>query len=542
MQSVKINGKEYLVDDNVTVLEFAKEQGIDIPSLCYHEDATTKNHCGLCVVSINGRIEYSCATFLEDGMDIITDSEELFNTRRDHLKKVINNHLLECDDCVWFQNCKLLNLTKKFNLNLVSKRKEEDQIFQVDSVVFDQTKCIGCGNCIDICPTGFLKLNERDKIELSSETKCINCGQCILHCPVGTIEGVGEFESLEKVFKSKTTVVQFAPAVRTSIGEEFGMDAGSIVTEKLVAALKQVGFDYVFDTAVGADFTTMEESEELIDRLKNKTHLPLFTSCCPAWVELVETNYPQFIPNLCSVKSPHIILGEIIKKCWNKDAFVVSIMPCTAKKSEIKREELKGAVDMVLTTRELARLFKKHKIDLTNIEGKEIDNFLGVPSGAGVIYGSSGGVFESALRTAHFKLTGKELEEMKDFRSISGIKEKEIKIGDAIIRLCVVNGINNAIKVLVDPSKYDAIEVMACPGGCIGGGGQPLPSNKNIIRKRAQGLYSIDKGKDFRQAHNNPIVKEIYGKIKNPKEFFHTTYKKREKDILYKLKNSKETL
>lgn len=540
MKSIKINGKDYCVNSEITVLNFAKEQGIDIPSFCYHRDVKTKNHCGLCTVIINGKIEYACSVYLENGMDIITDSEELFNIRKSNLEKIINSHLLECDDCVWFQNCKLLSLAKKFDLNLVSKRNDQDEIFQVDSIVFDQTKCIGCGNCIDVCPTGFLKLNERGKIKLSEDVDCINCGQCILHCPAGTIEGVGEFESLENILKDKNriTVAQFAPAIRTSIEE------GSIATNKLVAALKEVGFDYVFDTAVGADFTTMEESDELIERLNSKTRLPALTSCCPAWVKFVEENYPQFIPNLCSVKSPQIILGEIVKKCWNKDAFVVSIMPCIAKKSEIKREELKGAVDMVLTTRELLRLFKKQKIDLEKIKGKETDSFLGLASGAGVIYGSSGGVFESALRTAHFKITGREIniEDIKDIRGMDGIKEKEIKVGNHLIRVCVVSGIDNAIKVLENSSRYDAIEVMACPGGCVGGGGQPLPSNKSIIKKRSEGLYSIDNNKDVRGAHNNPIIKEIYSKIKNPKEIFHTTYNKRGKSSIYKLKNSRETI
>lgn len=498
-------------------------------------------------------------------MEIITESAEIFIERNKNLAKILKKHLLECDDCVWFQHCKLLELTKKFGTKPMLEKNENNQVFQVGTMVFDQTKCIGCENCLNVCPTNFLEMNEQNKIECSTDKSkdCISCGQCILHCPVGAIEGVGEFEELEKLFKDdkKITVVQFAPSIRTSIGEEFGMKAGEIVTGQLVSALKQVGFDYVFDTATGADFTTIEESNELIERLSRKERLPAMTSCCPAWVKFLEFNYPEFIPNLCTSRSPQIMLGGIIKNYWSKEAninpkdiFVVSIMPCVAKKYEIKRAELKIdnnlPVDMVLTTRELVRLFKKNKIDLKNIDKKEADDPLGLASGAGVIYGSSGGVFESALRTAYFKMTKENLpkDAIQEIRGFEGIKTKEVKIGDSVIKVCVVSGIKNAKKVLdqlrKNPKLYDAVEVMACPGGCIAGGGQSLPTNKKITKERSRSLYTIDDKKQLKYAHENKAVKKVYDDFfvneKIKKSILHTHFSPKNKSTIINLKNSRE--
>ena len=566
--SIKINSEDFLVDQNKTILDIATENGIEIPTLCFHPDLEIKHHCGMCVVSIKGEenLKHACATVAKDGMEITTESEEIITERKKNLDKILKKHLLECDDCVWFQHCKLLELTKKFGAKPVLEKNENNQIFQVGTMVFDQTKCIGCENCLSVCPTNFLELNEQNKIKCSDDEKkdCISCGQCILHCPVGAIEGVGEFEELEKLFKDdkKITVVQFAPSIRTSIGEEFGMKTGEIATGQLVSALKKIGFNYVFDTATGADFTTMEESGELIERLFKQDKLPAMTSCCPAWVKFLEFNYPEFIPNLCTSRSPQIMLGGIIKNYWSKkinanpkDIFVVSIMPCVAKKYEIKREELKiddnYPVDMVLTTRELVRLLKKNKIDLKNIDKKEADDPLGLASGAGVIYGSSGGVFESALRTAYFKMTKKNLpkDAIQEIRGLEGIKTKEVKIGDKIIKVCVVSGIKNAKKVLEElkenPQLYDAIEVMACPGGCIAGGGQSLPTNKRIARERSKSLYTIDNKKELKCAHENIAVKKVYDEFfvdeKNRKSILHTHFSPKNKSDISKLKNSKET-
>jgi len=369
--SIKINDKTYLTEQGKSILEIASENGIEIPSLCFHPDIETKQHCGMCIIRVNGEKKFkrTCTTTVKDGMEIITESKEIIKERRKNLENILEKHLLECDDCVWFGHCQLLDLINRFGMKPIAKKNKKNQVFQVGKIVFDQTKCIGCGNCLDVCPTNFLNLNEQNKIDYSTDKKidCINCGQCVLHCPVGAIEGVGEFEELEKVFKDKNkiTIVQFAPSIRTSMGK--------ITTNQLVSGLKKIGFDYVFDTALGADFTTMEEADELIERLSKNERLPAMSSCCPAWVKLVEVNYPEFIPNLCTSRSPQIMLGGIIKNYWSvkyninsKDILVVSIMPCIAKKFEIKREELKikgdYPVDMVLTTRELIRLFKKNWI------------------------------------------------------------------------------------------------------------------------------------------------------------------------------------
>jgi len=565
--SIKIDGKELSVEQGKTILEVALENGINIPSLCYHPDVETKNHCEMCLIEIKGEdgLKRACTTQIRQGMKIITESPEIKKSRNKKLDLILKKHLLECDDCVWFQHCQLLELVNKLKGKITNEKPEGTEVFQSGSIVFDQTKCIGCEHCIGVCPTDFLEMNDRGQIVLSEDKAkdCINCGQCIIHCPVGAIEGVGEFEQLEKFFKdkNKVTVVQFAPSLRTSIGEEFGLEYGEIATGQLVAGLKKLGFDYVFDTASGADFTTMEEAEELVGRITKNEKLPAMSSCCPAWVKFIEFYYPEFIENLCTSRSPQTILGGIIKNYWSKenkirrdDIFMVSIMPCVAKKFEIKRKELKidgvYPVDSVLTTRELVRIFKQNKIDLKKIDSIEADDPLGQPSGAGVIYGSSGGVFESALRTAYFKMTGKELPRnaIKEIRGMDGIKRKEVKIGDRVIKVCVVNGIKNARKIMDElksnPKKYDAIEVMACPGGCVGGGGQSMPTNKEVIKRRGESLYVIDEQKEIKSAHQNPAVKKIYAEffsnLKIRKKILHTHFDPRKKTKIEELRNSRE--
>jgi len=567
--SIKFNGKSVSADFGKTILAIALENGIEIPYLCYHPDIKSKQSCQISMVEINGSKNLKSACDLaEDGMEIVTNSEKIREERLKNLNLILKKHQLECSDCVFFRRCKLLELVTKFNAKPAAEQDKFLQVLQSGSVVFDQTKCIGCENCINVCPVNFLSLDKNKRIAPSSDEKknCTNCGQCILHCPVGAIEGAGEFEELTSLFseaKGKVMIAQFAPAVRTSIGEEFDMAPGEIATGKLVAGLKKLGFNYVFDTATGADFTTMEESDELIERLQKKERLPAMSSCCPAWVVFLEFNYPEFILSLCTSRSPQTMLGGITKNYWAKankidpkNIYVVSIMPCVAKKFEIQREELKidglAPVDRVLTTRELARLFKDRSIDLKNIEEKEADDPLGFPSGAGVIYGTSGGVFESAFRTAYFKMTGKELPQdaVKEIRGIEGLKIKEIKVDGISLKVCVANGLQNAKKVLEELKKnskaFDAIEVMACPGGCVGGGGQSLPSNQEIIKKRSQSLYFIDEQKEIKAAHNNPAVKKIYAEFftneEIRKKILHTNFSPRGKTKIKKLNNSKESL
>jgi len=563
-----LDGRSVTAGRGETVLDAAKRIGIAIPTLCNHPDLPASGTCGMCIVSVAGRDGFvrSCASEAEDGMEVVTVSPELVAERKKNLEAILGNHALECDDCVFLQKCHLLELVREYEAKPIGKRKETDRVFRSGTIVFDQTKCIGCGNCTRVCPAGYLSIDHATgKIALSDDpnVECINCGQCITHCPVGAIEGVGEFEELEQVFADgkKTMVVQFAPSIRTSIGEEFGMEPGTVATGQLVAALRKVGFRYVFDTAAGADFTTMEEAAEVVGRIRSGGPLPAMTSCCPSWVKFVEFSYPEFIPNLASSRSPQIMLGGIVKEYWSRregirpeDIEMVSIMPCVSKKAEARREEMKidgrFPVDRVLTTRDLARLFRKNGIDLSKLDPEAADDPFGVPSGAGVIYGSSGGVFESAFRTAHYLMTKEELPEdaMKEVRGLDGRKEKEVTIDGATIRICVVSGLNNARQVLeelkVDPRKYDALEVMTCPGGCIGGGGQPIPTSVEIAKKRSAGLYSIDKAGSIRTAHGNGSVRSVYRGFfvdeAMRKKVLHTGYAKRDKSEITSLTDSRQ--
>lgn len=570
---LKINGKEVLAKKGVTILEAARENGIDIPSLCFHPDLSVKSNCRLCLVEIKGEkgLKTSCSTKIKGGTEIISESPEISRARKINLELIFSQHLEECADCVWLKNCQLLKFARQYKVETkrFADRKSKRPIFQFGPIVFDETKCIDCRNCIEACPVNFLELKGRGadiEVAPSKDPKkeCISCGQCIIHCPVGAIESAGEFESIEEPLrdKNKFTVVQFAPAIRSTIGEEFGMPYGEIITGKLVAGLKKLGFKKVFDTSVGADFTTIEEAKELAGRIATQKNLPAFSSCCPSWVKFLEFYHPELLKNLCTTRSPQVILGGLIKTYWAEkekinpnDIVVVSIMPCVSKKYEIMRSELKingiKPVDTVMTTRELARLFRNHKIDLKNINPKPADPPFDLPSGAGIIYGASGGVFESAFRTAYKDITGKELAdlEIKELRGDKGTKIRELSIDGKKIRSIAVSGLKNAETMLgklkADPKAFDAMEVMACPGGCIGGGGQPLPVDNSIRKKRADTLYGIDASKDLRVAHKNPIVKQVYDEFLNDNalkhSICHTEYSQKARTQIKKLKNSLET-
>jgi NADH-quinone oxidoreductase subunit G/NADP-reducing hydrogenase subunit HndD len=548
--TLKINGKKISADKGLTILEITNKNKIDIPALCYHPDLPVKANCRLCVIEIKGcdGLYTACSTQAQQGMEVKTESPQITRARQINLELIFAQHCEECADCIWNFDCELLRLAKKYSVARCKfpDRKKNYPVYEFGpSIVFDSTKCIDCRNCVDICnkQAEFLDIKQKGhlfQIVTSKKNNCIFCGQCIIHCPVGAFEAVGEFEDISNPLeqKDKIVVFQIAPSIRTSIGEEFDMPHGSVVTEQIAGALKKLGADKVFDVSVGADFTTIEEAKELLERIEKNLPLPMFTSCCPSWVRHVELNHKELIPHLTTVRSPHMISGGLIKtylakkeKIDPKKIFVVSIMPCTSKKYEITRKEMKlnglRAVDTVMTTRELAHLFKINKIDLKTVKPKKLDNALGIPTGAGVIYGASGGVMESALRTACEKITGKCLSkiEFKNVRGQEGIKKATLSMNNKKIKIAVVNGIHNAEKILEElkenPASYHYIEVMACPGGCIGGGGQPVPTNREIREKRAQSLYNIDTKNKLRISSQNPIVKKVYKNFLNNKKTIH---------------------
>ena len=575
---IKINNKEINCSPGQTILEAAKDNGIFIPELCYHPDFPAKGNCGVCVVEIKGRqkLAKSCTTKVEEGMDIQTDTEKVKQVRNLNIELIFAEHIEKCSNCIWRVNCVLLNLAEKYNIKITRfrDRKSSRKIYKfANAVEIDGAQCIDCGNCLEACGVmqniNYLELKGKGAKQEIVPTKnkkieCIYCGQCTVHCPVGAAQEQSHWEMVEKVLtdKKKIVVAQFAPAIRVSIGEEFGLPYGKIVTGQIVSGLRSLGFNYVFDVNFGADVTTMVEAEELLERLKRphpnpplirggneKKGLPMFTSCCPAWVKYVEFYHPELIPNLTTARSPHMHSGGLIKTYWAekikinpKNIVVVSVMPCTAKKFESSRKELKvrglWPVDYVITTREFAWLLKKNNIDFARLKKSKADNPLGQYSGAGAIYGGSGGVMESALRTAQFLAGGEENNqlgrtrlEFTNVRGLDDVKEAVVTMAGQKLRVAVVNGIGHIEPVLEKLDKYDYIEVMACPGGCIGGGGQPIPTTQEIRQKRIAALYKLDKSKQIRKAHENIAVQEALGWLKNQGKLeyqvLHTKYSKK---------------
>ncbi len=564
---ITIDGRVFTAKKGETILDVAKKNKIYIPTLCYHPDVKIQASCRLCSVEIKGRagLTTACSTEAIDGMEVVTDSPSVRLARLVNLQLIFTEHCEECNDCILKRNCTIKDLAQKYHVP-ITRFEDRKKSFPVHnfgkSLIFQSSKCIDCGLCVDVCHEEGVDFLEYKKVgdfwqvmpSACKDKDCIYCGQCLVHCPVGAYEAVGEFEDIDKPFKekNKTIVFQFAPSIRASIGEEFDMPHGTVVTGQLVAAIHRLGVKHVFDVSVGADVTTMEEAEELVERIKNGGKLPMFTACCPAWVKYVEFFAPELVPNMTSVRSPQIIMGGLIKTYWAKkqnikpkDIIVVSVMPCVAKKYEKEKPELKinglKPVDYVMTTRELAWLLKAKNIDLKNMPSEELDPALGIPTGAGVIYGASGGVMESALRTAYHKLTGQHLEKVdfKEVRGLQGFKRADIKIGERTLHVAVVNQLTNGQKILAElkknPQAYDYVEVMACPGGCIGGGGQPVPVNAEIRRKRAESLYGIDAKKDIRTAEGSEIVKTLYSEFMNDRKMAeliaHTKYRRRKKEV-----------
>lgn len=570
---IKINNQLITCDSEQTILEVAKKNKIEIPSLCAHPDFPAKGNCRVCEIEVKdpttGRTKLvtACSTVAQNGMEIFTDTDRVAKSRNLNIELIFAEHIEKCPTCIWRPNCPLLRMAEKYNINIkrLPDRKAKRQTYKfANAVEIDGTQCIDCRNCLDACnqmqKINYLELEGkgiRQEVVPTKDKKidCIYCGQCAVHCPVSAAQEQSEWEQVEKLFKQKGKIVvaQFAPSIRVSIGEEFGLAYGDISTGQMVTALKRLGFSNVFDVNFAADITTVVEAEELVDRVKNKGQMPMFTSCCPAWVKYVEFYRPDLIPNLTTSRSPQIHSGGVIKTYWAKtkminpkDIIVVSIMPCTSKKFEAQRKELKVnglyPVDYVLTTRELAWMIKKNNIDFATLPSGEPDSPLAEFTGAAAIYGASGGVMESALRTAQFLICGeKEAElcgkrlEFNDVRGINGVKEAEVNIAGKVLRVAVVNGIGNIKPVLANLKKYDYIEVMACPGGCIGGGGQPIPTTWEIRKARIEALYKLDKSKTIRKAHENKGVSAVFGWLKKQgkleHQVLHTTYKKRSKSI-----------
>ena len=574
--TLTIDNQKVTVFEGTTILEAAKKAGIDIPTLCFLKDINEAGDCRMCIVEVEGRKDFatSCIQTVEDGMVVHTHTPNVLEARHVILDLIISNHTKDCLTCTRSGNCELQSLAVKFNvLNVeftgeMSKHKIDDLS---PSIVRDFNKCILCRRCVAVCKNiqqigaidcinrGFDSCISTVDDKSLNDVNCTFCGQCIQACPTGALHEKESINDLWIKLKDPETYViaQTAPAVRVALGEEFQMDIGTNVTGKMVASLKRLGFDKVFDTNVGADFTIMEEAHEFLERLKEKDNMPMITSCCPSWIKFIEMNYPDLLQHLSSCKSPHQMLGSLLKTYFAKKEnidpskiYVVSIMPCVAKKYERQRPELKNNglydVDNVITTRELARMIKQANIDFEKIEDQEYDMPLGETTGAGAIFGVTGGVMEAALRTAQDKLKGEDVEKFEfiEVRGEKGIKEANITINGRNLHVAVVSGLSNAKKILEElklgKSSYDFIEVMACPGGCIMGGGQAIKNSKvrakmDIAKLRGKALYSIDEKSKIRKSHENPIVKKVYEEfLEEPGSYrahklLHTTYSKKEK-------------
>ncbi|MEW6194798.1 MAG: NADH-dependent [FeFe] hydrogenase, group A6 [Bacteroidota bacterium] len=571
MVELIINDIKVKAEEGMTILDAAKSVGIHIPTLCHMKDLFPTGACRICVVEIEGMrgLTPSCAYPVMQGMNVKTNSPRVRIARKTIIELLIENHPQDCLVCVRNKNCELQDLSGAYSIRehrYVGEKKEHAIDISSASMERDPAKCILCGRCVRTCgeiqKIGAIDFTNRGFVSNVTTpfnkglnvSDCILCGQCILVCPTAALREKSHAKEVMNAINDKTkfTIAQIAPAVRASLGEEYNLPPGSNVTGQIIAGLKRLGFKKVFDTNFAADLTIIEEANELIHRITNNETLPMFTSCCPSWVKYIEQNRPELLNHVSSCKSPHEMEGALLKTYYAKkmgidpkNIFVVSVMPCTVKKFESDRPELTeehlADVDAVLTTRELVRLFKVAGIDFNDLPEDDFDNPLGESTGAAAIFGTSGGVMEAALRTAYFKLSGSELPsfELNDIRGSSGIKESSVNINGTTINVAVVNGIGNVGKVLDEiekgDSKYHFIEVMACPGGCINGGGQPIHQKPEKVKKRVQALYDIDDKMKNRRSHENESVKKIYKEfLGEPNshlahEILHTTYINRKK-------------
>ena len=576
MVNLTIDGLNVSVPEGTTILEAARTAGIDIPTLCFLKDINEAGDCRMCIVEVEGRKGFatSCIQKVEEGMVVKTNSKDVSEAREVVLDLILSNHHKDCLTCVRNGNCELQKLAQRYNKQdiLYSGELCEHEIdCGSPSIVRDFNKCVLCRRCvatckkvqkigaIDVANRGFNScVSTVDNLSLN-DVNCTNCGQCIMSCPTGALREKDNTKDVWNLIKDeeKYVVVQTAPAVRAALGEEFGLPIGTNVTGKMVTALRRMGFDKVFDTNTGADFTIMEEANELIERLSNGGTLPMITSCSPGWVKYIEMNYPDQLAHVSSCKSPHQMFGALIKSYYAdkigvapEKISVVSVMPCIAKKFEANREQMNvngiKDVDYVITTRELARMIKQTGLDFVNLEDSNFDDPMGEATGAAAIFGTTGGVMEAALRTAYEKITGENLKEVnfEAVRGEEGIKRATVKIGDKEVKAVVAHGLGNA-QIVMDEIRsgkadYQFVEIMACPGGCIMGGGQPIRSSKeratiDIRKLRADCLYSIDEKSTIRKSHENPVVLKIYedylGEVGGHRahELLHTSYVEREK-------------
>lgn len=567
--NITINGHNVETFENSTILQAAKAAGINIPTLCYLANASVTGACRMCVVEVDGarNLVPSCAFPVSEGMKIETHSPRVRRARKTIIELLIANHPQDCLKCDRNGTCQLQELAAEYGIREIrykGKIRHNLPDLSSASIERDPDKCILCGKCVKVCEEiqsvnaidftkrGFDSIVTPAFNHSLEQTVCINCGQCIMVCPTGALR---EKSIVKQVFEAihdtkKHVVVQTAPAIRVTIGEAMGMPAGTISTGKMVTALKKLGFGKVFDTDLTADLTIMEEASELVHRVTTGGVLPMMTSCSPGWVKFIEHFYPSLIPNLSTCKSPHEMMGAVVKNYYAqkngidpKDIFVVSIMPCTAKKFEAQRPELEEEglcdVDAVLTTRELVKMLKTSGIHFETLEDSEFDNPLGTASGAGDIFAASGGVMEAALRTAYYLITGNELGniEFQAVRGLDSMKEAIIPINDMNVKIAVINSLGQARKIMdkiiSGEAEYHFIEVMTCPGGCIGGGGQPLSTDPEKLRARLKSVYEIDSNKKLRLSHHNPDVKKLYDEfLQKPlsevsHKYLHTHYEER---------------